>query len=336
MALTTGDQRSPMSSLPHSLRKARKSCFLAYNLLVPNLFRTRLRDRVAIPINCVLLASTVLAVVSYAFYVTPEQGLRLNLVDPHLLSERLREGNVRARERQGLIERLFGEVGCTVSRQPIDTKSANVICDLPGETSATIVIGAHFDFVDEGRGIVDDWSGASMLVSLYQTLKSQALKHSYEFVAFAAEERGLVGSTRYVKELKTKPSPTPEAFVNLECLGLTPPKVWLTRSNPMLVQRLIAVASAMHIPLQGVDVDRVGDDDTHPFLSKKIPVISIHSVTQETCAGFAQPERQRKRHKSERLLRCVPACSLLSGLPGYLAARHEVRCCSLTVFRLGS
>ncbi len=26
----------------------------------------------------------------------------------------------------------------------------------------------------------------------------------------------------------------------------------------------------------------VGDDDTHPFFSKKIPVISIHSVTQET------------------------------------------------------
>ena len=28
-------------------------------------------------------------------------------------------------------------------------------------------------------------------------------------------------------------------------------------------------------------MDKVGDDDTHPFLSAKIPVISIHSITQE-------------------------------------------------------
>ena len=31
-----------------------------------------------------------------------------------------------------------------------------------------------------------------------------------------------------------------------------------------------------------MNVDRVGDDDTHPFASARIPVISIHSLTQET------------------------------------------------------
>ena len=208
-------------------------------------------------------------------------GLQLKLVNPDLVDNRLREGNVRAKERQDLIERLFREVGCEVTLQPIDKKSANVICDLQGETTATIVVGAHFDFADEGQGIVDDWSGASMLVSLYQALKVNAPKHSYEFVAFAGEERGLLGSTRYVKELTARPKIAPQAFVNLECLGLTPPKVWVSRSTPILVQRLTEIANAMHISLQGVNVDKVGDDDTHPFLSKKIPVISIHSVTQE-------------------------------------------------------
>ena len=255
-----------------------------------NLFGSRLPERVAILINCVLQASTLLAVVGCTFCLATEQGLQVNLLNPDLVSKRLGRGNVRSRERQELIERLFEEVGCKVGRQPIDGKSANVICDLPGETSATIVIGAHFDFADEGQGIVDDWSGASALVSLYQTLKSKDLKHSYEFVAFAEEERGLLGSTRYVKELKSKSNPMPKAFVNLECLGLTPPKVWLTRSNPMLVRPLIAIASAMHIPLQAVNVDKVGDDDTHPFLSKKIPVISIHSVTQETWPILHSPK----------------------------------------------
>jgi hypothetical protein len=79
------------------------------------------------------------------------------------------------------------------------------------------------------------------------------------------------------------------AFVNLECLGLTTVKVWTSRSTPALVARLSEVARMLGIPLQGVNVDRVGDDDTHPFLSAHIPVISIHSVTQETWSILHSP-----------------------------------------------
>jgi hypothetical protein len=68
----------------------------------------------------------------------------------------------------------------------------------------------------------------------------------------------------------------------LECLGLTPVKVWTHRSAPDLVARLAEVARAIEVTVQGVNVEQVGDDDTHPFLSAHIPVISIHSVTQDT------------------------------------------------------
>jgi len=235
------------------------------------------------PRTFLVIASATLITGGYGLRLRAD-GLRLDLVNPEILGERLREGDVDAKERQPLIERLFSEAGCEIARQPIDKKSANVICDLPGQTTTRIVVGAHFDFADEGQGIVDDWSGTSMLVSLYQTLKSEVPKHSFEFVAFAGEERGLLGSNRYVKELGAGPSTMPEAFVNLECLGLTPPKVWVSRSSPVLVRPLIEVANAMHVSVSGVNVDRVGDDDTHPFLSKKIPVISIHSVTQDKWA----------------------------------------------------
>ena len=93
---------------------------------------------------------------------------------------------------------------------------------------STIVIGGHFDYADQGKGIVDDWSGASLLPSLYQSLKEQKRKHTYVFVAFAAEERGLVGSTYFVKNLSTDQKASLRAFLNLECLGLTPVKVWIT------------------------------------------------------------------------------------------------------------
>ena len=157
-----------------------------------------------------------------------------------------------------------------------------MICTLTGEEASTIVVGGHFDYADRGSGIVDDWSGASLLPSLYEALKAQKRKHTYVFVAFAAEERGLIGSTYFVKNLSREEKSSLRAFVNLECLGMTSAKVLTHRSTPGLVDRLVEIASATKMPLQGVNVEKVGDDDTHPFAEARLPVITIHSVTQET------------------------------------------------------
>ena len=206
----------------------------------------------------------------------------MSLVTENLLRNRLESGAVEHRERQAVIRQLFSDAGCTAEEQRVDKHSGNVICTLPGQSDSTIVIGGHFDFVERGKGIVDDWSGASLLPSLYQALKSLPRRHTYVFIAFTDEEQGLVGSSRYVKSLTRDQKTSIRAFVNLECLGLAPAKVWLRRSTPALVARLNEVANAVAIQLQGVDVDAVGDDDTHPFASAHIPVISIHSLTQET------------------------------------------------------
>ena len=92
----------------------------------------------------------------------------------------------------------------------------------------------------------------------------------------------MVGSAKYVKLIGADHLAKIAAFINLECLGLGETNVWVHRSNPALVKRLAEVAASVHLPLHGVNVDRIGDDDTHSFFSKKIAVISIHSVTQET------------------------------------------------------
>lgn len=210
------------------------------------------------------------------------EKVEVDLVSEAVVRHRLASGEVKPRQREAAIQDLFSEAGCSVEEQRIDRTSGNVICTLPGQTSSTIVVGGHFDFVDRGKGIVDDWSGSSLLPSLYQSLKSRPRQHTYVFVAFAGEERGLVGSSRYVKKLTTEQKALIRAFVNLECLGLTPVKVWVHRSTPALVARLSDVARAIKIPLQEVNVEKIGDDDTHPFLSGDIPVITIHSLTQET------------------------------------------------------
>ncbi len=124
-----------------------------------------------------------------------------------------------------------------------------------------------------------------MLPSLYQTLKDQPRHHTYKFVAFAQEKKGLLGSRKFVQEETEEQAARLNAFVNLECLGMTPPKVWLHRSTPILVSRLIEIAKATKIPLVAVNVEQVGDDDTHPFWEKRFRSSPfIHSSNRETFA----------------------------------------------------
>lgn len=209
-------------------------------------------------------------------------SIEVNLAAPATIQSRLQRGVVRPKARQAAIRALFQEAGCAAEEQPVRGKSANVICTLPGESDSTIVIGGHFDFAELGQGIVDDWSGAALLPSIYEALKGRPRRHTIVFAAFAEEEKGLVGSSRYVALLNNGQRSRVHAFVNLECLGLSSPKVWVHRATPALVMRLRETANSIHIPVDEMNVEKVGDDDSHPFVSANIPVISLHSLTPET------------------------------------------------------
>jgi Zn-dependent M28 family amino/carboxypeptidase len=160
---------------------------------------------------------------------------------------------------------------------------------LPGDGPGEIVAGGHFDLVDAGAGAVDDWSGVSLLPSLFESLKDARRRHTYIFIGFAAEETGLWGSKTYVQSLSAESRAAIRAMVNLECLGLSLPKVWTSRADPNLVKAYALIAGSLNIPRAGVNMDGAGDDDSHPFLDAHIPVITIHSVTAQTLGILHSP-----------------------------------------------
>jgi hypothetical protein len=117
-----------------------------------------------------------------------------------------------------------------------DGEVANVIGRLPGadprRAHEQIVIGAHYDHLGHGeyaslapdrRGAVhpgadDNASGAAGLVALARALASGPRPaRTLAFVAFTAEEAGLVGSTRYVESLATPDEVI--GMVNLDMIG---------------------------------------------------------------------------------------------------------------------
>lgn len=204
-------------------------------------------------------------------------------VPQSVIEERLKENRRKPAERLAALEKLFETAGCKSEPQPVKSaKLPNAICTLPGTGDGVILVGAHYDSAGAGEGIVDNWSGAALLPSLYQTLKEKPRSQTFVFIGFTDEEKGLVGSRFYAEKMSEAEKSRTRAMINLDTLGLTFTKLWRSRSDPKLADALERVASAMGLPLQGVNVEQVGSTDSESFAALGIPRITIHSVTPET------------------------------------------------------
>ncbi|MBV9609859.1 MAG: M28 family peptidase [Acidobacteria bacterium] len=223
----------------------------------------------------------IVALVSAAFAV----DLHFDTLKQTEIENRLKSFSRNDTEREAILKNLFVAAGCAehLSEQAVKhLREPNLICVLPGQNEAAIIVGAHFDHADEGDGVVDNWSGASLLPSLYEGLRVQARQHTFLFVAFAGEEKGDVGSEAYVRNMSNQDVTRTKAMINLECLGLGETKVWQSHSDPKLVAALNALANGLKLPLGAVNVERVGTSDSEQFANRKIPRITIHSLTQDT------------------------------------------------------
>ncbi|MDY0780110.1 M20/M25/M40 family metallo-hydrolase [Tenacibaculum sp. IB213877] len=147
------------------------------------------------------------------------------------------------------IEGEFKRIGLTTYkdlgsyRQNFEEKGLkmfNVIGVLEGKSKKDeyVVVSAHYDHLGikkdgEGdriyNGADDDASGVSAVLTLAEYFKSKGTERTVLFVAFTAEEMGLVGSKYFGKNVN------PEKFVagiNIEMIGKTssygPKTAWLT------------------------------------------------------------------------------------------------------------
>lgn len=212
------------------------------------------------------------------------ETIRVKLVERESIENRLREYAGTNAERGARLKQMFIDAGCGehVTEQPVKwSKSPNVICVLPGATGRMLIVGAHFDRVSSSAGVADNWSGASLLPSLYASLNNEPRQHTYVFIGFTDEEKGLVGSSFYAKKMTPEQVAMTDAVVNLDTLGLSHTKVWSHRADKRLLVVLIRVADVLKIPLSGVNFELVGSTDSESFARKKIPRITLHSLTQK-------------------------------------------------------
>ena len=145
-----------------------------------------------------------MTVVAVCLPLNSMQGIELKYkqVNSDTVIQRLKDAPEKDSERATELKKMFAEVGCEANEEWVKhLHEPNIICVLPGKSDSVIVVAGHLDHAEEGDGIVDDWSGASMLPTLYQSLSDQPRAHTFVFIGFAGEEQGLVGSEFYTKHL---------------------------------------------------------------------------------------------------------------------------------------
>jgi hypothetical protein len=146
----------------------------------------------------------------------------------------------------------------------------NVVARLPGSVTPekTIIISAHYDTV-MCAGFCDNGAGVAGVIELARVFAEAAKNGTYAprctllFIAFTAEELGLVGSTNYMLQHKNEMKDI-QAVINLDCIGNDNLEVTETFPNDGLDLDEIALRAAGDL---GVDASwtEAGGSDQETF-----------------------------------------------------------------------
>ncbi len=124
------------------------------------------------------------------------------------------------------IARIFEQYGYRVQMQPFtffteddqELDSANVIAVKPGRSTQEIIVGAHYDSVDDARGADDNASGVAVLLQAAALLQNVQTPYTIRLVAFGAEEVDMDGSRYYVEQMDRAAIRNTVAMINLDSL----------------------------------------------------------------------------------------------------------------------
>lgn len=96
----------------------------------------------------------------------------------------------------------------------------NVIAELRGASEDEILVSAHHDSVWRGPGVVDNATGCEGVRRVAERFVGEQPEQTLVFVAFAAEEIGLIGSRHFVYEAQISGElERISAIVNLDCIA---------------------------------------------------------------------------------------------------------------------
>ena len=170
-----------------------------------------------------------------------------------------------------------GRVEATVSVSLEKRFSRNVVAERGGDDDGIVVLGAHYDTVANTTGANDNASGTAVLLAVARELAGRSLPFGLRFVAFGAEELGLLGSQFYVNSLSTGQQRRTIAMLNFDAVGSGNQLALL--GSPALTELAVELSEERQIPVRVIGGLLGAGSDHMSFAAAGIPVITF--VTED-------------------------------------------------------
>ncbi|GAA4133461.1 hypothetical protein GCM10022216_05540 [Sphingobacterium kyonggiense] len=154
----------------------------------------------------------------------------------------------------------------------------------PALKSEIIVLGAHYDhlgYVPKSStyypGADDNASGVATIIELAKYFQQNKPKRTILFIAFDAEESGLIGSNHFVKELTKEERLSMKAMFSFDMVGMLQKNEGLTLKGVGHIKGGAELAEelAQGIQLKDLSASTEAYTDTEPFGTSGIPAIHV-------------------------------------------------------------
>ncbi|HEY2367688.1 MAG TPA: M20/M25/M40 family metallo-hydrolase, partial [Polyangiaceae bacterium] len=158
-----------------------------------------------------------------------------------------------------------------------DAQSANVVGEIVGTTKKdeVVLLGAHLDSWDLGRGAIDDGAGCGIVLEATRLVGARAPRRTVRVVLFAAEENSTAGAKAY---LAAHAADVSRFVLAMEAdSGTDRARFVRFLGDPSHVNDFHAIARAL-LPLgiTGKDGDDVhAGSDVSPLVSAGVPTIEV-------------------------------------------------------------
>jgi Iap family predicted aminopeptidase len=148
-------------------------------------------------------------------------------------------------------------------------RTVNVIAETAGGRGDRVVMaGGHLDSVPAGPGINDNGSGVAALLEVADALGGRAPGTRVRLAFWGAEELGLIGSRRYVRNLEPEEREAIAAYVNLDMVGSPNPAEGVYSDADQEIETLLR-----RLVGEGAEEENAGGRSDHaPFERAGIPV----------------------------------------------------------------
>lgn len=151
----------------------------------------------------------------------------------------------------------------TVKAQP-NALGRNVIAHLPNVTQPKLIIGGHFDSVENSPGANDNASGTAVVLGIARSLSKSPEANQIWFMGFDGEEDGLKGSEAFVDRATPQFLSGLKAMLNFDMVGI----------NDRLLLDGSGTMSAIAQSVSGnVQSSRFGGSDHASFRSKNVSTL---------------------------------------------------------------